>query len=200
MPFICYTPKRFHPKSEKLIAAAQELLCKYADAGINLTLRQLYFQLIDRRYLENSEIEFNRFKSTINSARLAGRIDWDSMKKSAPFISDADRLFHDGKWFEVWGDNSALLENLASVFPRVPFVLCPSFAPSGQLWVAAQLRNCLKYPMQILTLYPPKVSADLQNRLRLFEAEKVTVESLSRVDVETIEPSALVELIKEKLS
>ena len=54
-------------------------LWEYSDQGYNLTLRQLYYQLVARSYIENNQRSYKRVGNLINDARLAGIVDWNAI-------------------------------------------------------------------------------------------------------------------------
>lgn len=49
---------------------------EYAQKGYDLTLRQLYYQLVTRNVFANTEQSYKRLGSIISDARRAGCIDW----------------------------------------------------------------------------------------------------------------------------
>ena len=76
----CFITKNFHDATLTLIQRANEIIAEYEAQGFALTLRQLYYQFVARRLLENRQSEYKRLGSIINDARLAGLIDWDSIE------------------------------------------------------------------------------------------------------------------------
>jgi hypothetical protein len=68
--------KNFKPASMSLIYTANEILNEYRGMGYRLSLRQLYYQLVARDYIENSIRSYKRVGDIISDARLAGYIDW----------------------------------------------------------------------------------------------------------------------------
>jgi len=59
------------------IQTINAILQEYQTGGYDLTLRQLYYQLVARGIIENSEKSFDRTGELVNKGRLAGLIDWD---------------------------------------------------------------------------------------------------------------------------
>ena len=71
---------------------ASGILAKYAEQGLDLSLRQLYYQLIATAYKQlpdewidpetgskNNEKSYKKIGDLINNARLAGLLDWDML-------------------------------------------------------------------------------------------------------------------------
>lgn len=77
MPKIQYKEVNFRSDSLQLIGTASSIVEEYEADGYELTLRQLYYQLVARGYIENTMNSYKRVGSIINDARLAGLIDWN---------------------------------------------------------------------------------------------------------------------------
>jgi hypothetical protein len=67
---------RFNAQSLALIQTANGILNEYRQMGYRLSLRQLYYQLVARDYIENSVKSYKRIGNLISDARLAGMLDW----------------------------------------------------------------------------------------------------------------------------
>ncbi len=128
MPKICYVEKRFNRSSKILIEHANKILAEYAQRGLVVTLRQLYYQFVSRDIIPNNQKEYKRLGSVVNDARLAGLIDWDYMQDrtrnlarlaswDSPdgIIRSAARSYHRNLWegqknyVEVWIEKDALV-------------------------------------------------------------------------------------------
>ena len=159
MPFIAYVPKRFQAKSERLIIQANEILAEYAELGLDLTLRQLYYQFVARDVIPNSFHEYKKLQSLVNDARLAGRIDWNSIEdrtrnlQSYPWsfdapdaMRDAARHYRENKWeeqathVEVWVEKDALLGVIEKACDKyqTPFFSCRGYTSQSEIWNSAQ--------------------------------------------------------------
>lgn len=77
---IAYIEKSFRDSSLELIELANEVIEDYQGRGYTLTLRQLYYQLVARDLIPNSQKSYSRLGSIINDARLAGLIDWQAIE------------------------------------------------------------------------------------------------------------------------
>lgn len=205
MPFIAYVPKRFFPKSERLIEKANEILEEYAGLGLDLTLRQLYYQFVARDVIPNTFKEYKKLQSLINDARLAGRIDWDCIEdrtsnlQSWPTeespedaLAKCARYYREDKWHaqpthvEVWVEKDALLGVIEKACGKyqTPFFSCRGYTSQSKIWGSAQRLIDLAKPCVILHLgdHDPSgvdMSRDIQERMTMFEAFDVTVERIA---------------------
>ncbi len=71
---------KFSASSMALIDTANGILNEYRGMGYRLSLRQLYYQLVARDYIENSVKSYKRIGGLISDARLAGFIDWEMIE------------------------------------------------------------------------------------------------------------------------
>jgi hypothetical protein len=71
--FIDWNPRG---TSAEIVNAAEAICRDYYRQGYNLTLRQLYYQFVARGLLTNTTQSYKRLGSIIDSARLAGLLDW----------------------------------------------------------------------------------------------------------------------------
>jgi hypothetical protein len=71
-----FVDHNFNAASLKLIETANGILKEYEAQGYQLSLRQLYYQLVSRDYIENSIKSYKRTGDLISNARLAGLLDW----------------------------------------------------------------------------------------------------------------------------
>ncbi len=52
----------------------------YAEQGLKLTLRQLYYQCVTKNLINNTENEYKRVGEIVSKARLGGVLDWDAVE------------------------------------------------------------------------------------------------------------------------
>jgi hypothetical protein len=159
VPTICYTPRKFSPGSQEMIAQANKIIDEYQAQGFNLTLRQLYYQFVARRLIANRVTEYKRLGSVINDARLAGEVDWEAIEdrtrevrtnphwdSPSDLINAAARQYLNNRWdtqpyyVEVWIEKDALV----GVFERactqldVPLLSCRGYTSQSEMWRAGQ--------------------------------------------------------------
>ena len=67
-----YTDTNFRPASLDLIGKIERIMQEYIADGFVLTVRQLYYQLVVRDIIPNTERSYKNTVSLVNNARLAG--------------------------------------------------------------------------------------------------------------------------------
>jgi hypothetical protein len=75
-----YIRFNFSDKTLDLIATMNSIIAAYTVKGFVLTVRQLYYQLVARDIIENSQKSYKRITGIANDARLAGMLDWDAIE------------------------------------------------------------------------------------------------------------------------
>lgn len=124
----------FRSGTLKLIEKCNLIIEGYQAQGYDLTLRQLYYQLVAKDMIPNRATEYDKLGDVISNARLAGLVDWDAIvdrtralrgtaHKDSPeaAISEASRRYWRDKWedqdyrVEIWVEKEAL----AGIFSRV---------------------------------------------------------------------------------
>ena len=76
---IKYLDKTFRKETSKLIDIANEIIDNYQSRGYELTLRQLYYQLVSKDLIPNNEKMYHKLGKTISDARNCGLIDWNAI-------------------------------------------------------------------------------------------------------------------------
>lgn len=72
-----YCPSK---ESVGLLSAIGDVVEDYQRQNIQLTLRQLYYQLVTKNLIENKESEYKKVGSLVSRARLGGLVDWDAIE------------------------------------------------------------------------------------------------------------------------
>lgn len=70
----------FRGDSIARIAQCNQIITAYQARNMKLTLRQLYYQLVSRAIIENSEKSYKKLGNLISDARLAGLMDWAAIE------------------------------------------------------------------------------------------------------------------------
>jgi hypothetical protein len=156
---IAYVDQAFRPASLDIIDLANEICDDYSEQGYNLTLRQLYYQLVARGHIANSQKEYKRVGSIINDGRMAGLIDWDyitdrtrSLSSLATWSSPEsivravaeqyreDRWRDQPEYVEVWVEKEALADVVARAADarQVPYFCCRGYVSQSEMWAAGQ--------------------------------------------------------------
>ncbi len=72
--------KKFRNQSLTLLVLIQSIIAEYRAQDIKMTLRQLYYQLVSRGYVENSQKEYSKLSRLLTDARYCGEVDWDAIE------------------------------------------------------------------------------------------------------------------------
>jgi hypothetical protein len=75
-----FIEKNFGAEARAMISTINGILTEYVAAGYDLSLRQLYYQLVSRNIVENTERNYKNVGNVVSDARMAGLIDWDIIK------------------------------------------------------------------------------------------------------------------------
>lgn len=87
-----YVETNFRKDSVKLIQIMNHILADYKSQGYTVTVRQLYYQLVSKDVIANTEKSYKKITNLVNDARMAGYMDWD-------MIEDRTRSFERrGHW------------------------------------------------------------------------------------------------------
>lgn len=150
---------RFKPDSLAMIRTIGQILNDYAAQGYDLSLRQLYYQLVARNIVPNTERSYKNVGNLVSNARLAGAIDWDMISdrgrnmvrnthwnSPAEIVSAAARGFRIDRWenqpcyVEVMVEKQALEGVLVPVCKEldVPFTANKGYSSSSALYEASK--------------------------------------------------------------
>jgi len=131
---ITYRNVRFSMKNQAKVIKINAILEEYSRQGYILTLRQLYYQLVSRDLIPNTDREYKNLSTLLGNARMGGYVDWNAIedrtrvpKRSyvADDLQDAmndiiysyklNRMEGQDIYIEVWIEKDAL----SSIFKRV---------------------------------------------------------------------------------
>lgn len=218
MPKVQYKYVAFRDKSLRLIELINHVIGEYEAMGYELTLRQAYYQLVARGYIENTERSYKNIGSLINEGRLAGLIDWNSItdrtrniKKNSHWSDPADIInsslysYQIDKWedqpnyVEVWVEKDALVDIVGQACKPldVPYFSCRGYTSQSEMWSAAQRfvrqsegwKDC--YIIHLGDHDPSGIdmTRDIQERLDMFQADvEVKRVALTMSQVELFSP------------
>jgi len=198
MAKICYIPKDFRGKSEQMIALCNRIIAEFAKEGFELTLRQLYYQLVSKGIIKNSEKSYDNLGALILDARPAGMVDWDAIVDRTRYlrslshwgdpssiVQDAAKGFNYDLWadqprrVEVWIEKDALVGVIGGVCQQldVPFFSCRGYTSQSEMWSAAQRiqryyddasQECTIIHLEDHDPSGKDMSRDIEDRLTLF--------------------------------
>lgn len=195
---IQYINRTFHKATFDLINLSNKIITEYQLQGYNLTLRQLYYQLVSRDFIPSDQKTYERLGRTINDARLAGLVDWEAIvdrtrqiyqntQWASPqeILRAAANTYTEDHWIgqdwrpEVWIEKDALLGVIANTCKQydVPYFSCRGFTSQSAMWEAGHNRLRTNQTNLIIHLadHDPSgidMSRDLLKRLTLFTGIK----------------------------
>lgn len=201
MPRIHYVSWNPHPESVRLIAEARRIIAEYEQQGFTLTLRQLYYQLVARDLVPNTQKSYDRIGMLVTKGRRAGMIDWNAIEDRTRFVRKnqhfdgpahimeiAAKSYRRNLWenqpivVEVWIEKDALIGVIEQSCRKldVPFFSCRGYVSDTEMWNAAQRvieREQYGQKTRILHLsdHDPSgldMTRDIDDRLQLFVGDE----------------------------
>ena len=146
-----------HKSTKALLVHAYRIVDEYAAQGYQLTLRQLYYQMVARDIIPNAQNWYKRLGDVVTKARMSGYIDWDAIvdrgresHKPPQWSSPADimeaaaqsyrrdRWINQPNYVEVWCEKDALssvLEPIADDL-HVRYLACRGYASTTAIYDA----------------------------------------------------------------
>lgn len=203
---IKYVHKSFSPAKRSLVDRCNAIIAEYQAQRLDLTLRQLYYQLVARDVIPNKQSEYKRLGKLVADARLAGLISWKAIEdrtrnlmglrhygSPAELVRECEYRFHVDRWadqanrVEVWVEKQALEGVVAQICTRldVPYFSCRGYTSISEMWAAAQrLAEWHRYGQKPHILHlgdldpsGADMSRDIVDRLKMFlEPEGATFE------------------------
>jgi hypothetical protein len=198
---------KFSGGSLQLIETANAILREYQGQGYRLSLRQLYYQLVARDYIENSIRSYKRTGDQVSNARLAGLLDWGMIEdrgretvinphwtSPAEIVRAASRQFQVDRWkgqdvyVEVMVEKDALSGILEPVCRRldVRFTANKGYSSSSAMYEASKrIIEAAKMGKEVHLFYlgdhdPSGIdmTRDIKERLELFTYNRIRIETV----------------------
>lgn len=198
----------FKQDSLDRIKLLNEILAEYEADGYDLTLRQLYYQMVARGHVENTQKSYKRMGELVNNARLAGLIDWRMItdraretvypghwESPAEILDSAAYSFRIDKWenqpvhIEVMVEKQALEGILIPVCREldVRFTANKGYSSSSMMYgIGKRLERMVDFGKDIVILYlgdhdPSGIdmTRDITERLEMFSAGSIEVKRLA---------------------
>lgn len=192
-----YIEKKFGANAQAMLVIINKILAEYAAEGYDLSLRQLYYQLVSRNVVENTERSYKNVGNIVSDGRLAGLIDWDIIKdrgremvanphweSPADILKTAATQYRIDRWdaqpcyVEVMVEKQALEGVLIPVCSEwdVPFTANKGYSSSSAMHDAGKrIYKRLREEKEITVIYlgdhdPSGIdmTRDVEDRLRLF--------------------------------
>lgn len=155
-----YIDKKFNDGDVRLIATANSIIGEYEPQGYALTVRQLYYQMVARGFIENVPRMYDKIGNVVSDGRMAGVISWtaiedrgrglrrqnDFKNPSEALVWLRERHFRHDMWLdqeyrpEVWVEKQALegvIEGICNEL-RVPFFATKGYNSQSEQWAAGR--------------------------------------------------------------
>lgn len=194
----------FTKSSLDRIETINAILAEYEAEGYDLSLRQLYYQLVARDIIENTQQSYKRIVDLVGNARLAGRVDWNMIvdrgrtritnnhwTNPAEIVRAAASQFQVDKWegqkwhVEVMVEKQALEGVLIPVCRRldVAFSANKGYTSLSMLYEAGKrIAQITSTGKKVLIIYlgdhdPSGIdmTRDIQERLEMFAGQRLKV-------------------------
>ena len=155
--FIQWEPSQ--ARTRALLDHVQTVIEDYTAQGYQLTLRQLYYQLVSRGLLPNEQRQYKRLGDLVSNARMGGLIDWQAIVdrgrvpimpsqwsgpgdilRSAAWGYRLDRWKGQEHYVEVWCEKDALSSVLEPICreSHVRFLANKGYSSSSAMYDAAK--------------------------------------------------------------
>lgn len=141
------------------IQTANQIIEEYQNQGLDITLRQLFYQLVARDLIPNNPKEYDRLGLAIRKAREAGLVDWFALVDRTRFlrgysswdngpdmIQTAVNKFALDMWLnqksmvECWVEKDALIGVIGQACDavKVPHFSCRGYTSASEVFIAAR--------------------------------------------------------------
>ena len=195
----------FREDSLKRIGLCNEIIEQYQAQGLKLTLRQLYYQLVTRNAVSNTERSYKNLSTLVSDARLAGFMDWEAIEdrvrqpRTPGEFANLDELIRAAissyrlpRWkgqdfyVELWVEKDALagvLAPLASEF-HVTLMVNRGYSSQSAMFESAQrflgpMRDPLLFYLGDHDPSGEDMVRDIEDRLIMFGVSHIRVEKLA---------------------
>lgn len=205
--------KDFHANSLAQIQLINEILDEYKVQGFDLSLRQLYYQLVVRNYIPNTKGSYKNLGNLLRNARLTGFVDWSMIVDRSrsqivnPYWRDPKDILDDAvDWFHVdpW-DNQPVHMEVMIEKDALSGILVPVTRQQGIYFTATigypsisilhrMSKRLLRYLDEGKDIYilhmadhdPSGIdmTRDLADRLKMFTSYPVAVERLALTSIQ----------------
>lgn len=196
MTNILYKNIDFKRPTLNLIHQANKIIREYQGQGYDLTLRQLYYQMVASDIIANKQTEYKRLGSIINNARLAGLVSWTAIvdrtrnvkenshwAKPKGILDTASTAYLEDRWhdqdyrLEVWIEKDALIGVIQGLCSKwdVPAFSCRGYVSQSEMWRAGFHRLDHNEYQEVVIIHlgdhDPSgmdMTRDIEDRLDLF--------------------------------
>ena len=203
-----FIEKNFSATSRTMIIQMNEILSDYSAQGYRLSVRQLYYQLVARAVIENSQRSYKCIVDLVSNARLAGLLDWNMIEdrgretitppmweSPAQIVQAAAAQFAIDRWadqdnhIEVMVEKAALEGILIPVCREegVRFTANRGYSSQSMMYEAGKrIKRMINAGKNVFVLYlgdhdPSGIdmTRDVFERLEMFSRNSIKVERLA---------------------
>lgn len=195
----------FRPDSLARIKLCNEVVTSYQGQGLRLTLRQLYYQLVVRNVVPNTERSYKNLSTLVSDARLAGLMDWEAIEdrvrqpRLPPEFANLGELIEAAissyrlpRWagqdyyVELWVEKDALAGVLAPLARKFHVTLMVNRGYSSQSAMHESANRFLDHEVQPVLLYlgdhdpsGEDMVRDIRDRLLMFGVHRIDVRKIA---------------------
>jgi hypothetical protein len=201
-----YKSINFRRDSLERIQLCNTIIREYMGQGLKLTLRQLYYQLVSRNVIPNTEKAYKALGGLVSDARLAGLIDWDAIEDRnrepliwaeyenvQEMIQEAVRNYRLPRWdgqenyVELWVEKAALAGVLRPLAAKYHATLMVNRGYSSQSAMYESAQRFLSYSDRTPILFylgdhdpsGEDMVRDIEDRLLMFGVDGISVQKLA---------------------
>lgn len=204
-----YEPeKRLSPDTLEIINRMNKIIEEYEVQGFVMTVRQVFYQMVARGYVENSGRMYSRIQGALNTGRMQGLVSWTALEDRGRnlrglnvygSVADVLRaaegdfrldLWREQQWRpEVWIEKEALVGVIGGICSRlrVDFFACRGYNSQSEQWragrrFASRVQKGQRPIVFHLGDHDPSgidMTRDNRDRLAMFAGVPVTVHRLA---------------------
>ena len=189
---------KFQKKNIILLEKIKQILKEYNQENIKVTLRQLYYQLVERDIIPNKVSEYNKISKLLTNARYLGEIDWNAIEDRIR-IPDIPNTFRDineliqvakqsyqlDRWknqeyyIELWTEKDAISSVISPITKEFQVSVCvnrgynsaTSMYESAQRFLKQEGKKCILLYLGDHDASGLDMDRDIQKRLNEFKVD-----------------------------
>jgi hypothetical protein len=200
---------KMKPEEIKQAEYMNTIIDEYTAQGYTLSVRQLYYQLVARAYMENTEKNYTDISKIVTKYRMAGLIDWSVIEdrgrvphvtyyansvserlQDALYSFEVDRQLKQDRRIEVWCEKDALTGILKPVteYYHVPLLVNKGFGSATAIYQGAErFKKAIREGQDCVLIYlgdhDPSglnmIEEDIPERLTEFELPNIQIKHIA---------------------
>ena len=154
-----FRPHKLYGTSQEMLNKALAVASEYEARGHKMTLRQLYYQMVARGFIENKQANYKKLGRVLTNAREAGMMSWDILEDLGrtcrhPYVKEThagvlhqlerdlqlDRWAPLDHYIEVWVEKQALesIVRRACNPMYTPYMACKGYLSATEAYQAGK--------------------------------------------------------------